>query len=116
MDEVLKVHKVVANAKSICYAGLTNIKTRERVPYVLPHICLQETFYYFILAFLAKEGINSNINKIVCYMYICMRGGTYAHGTLAKTRSKFNLVRCFVHLWVYKLEKWMQNTRNMAIK
>ncbi len=27
-------------------------KTPERVP---PHICLQETFYYFILAFLAKE-------------------------------------------------------------
>ena len=48
----------------------------------LSHICLQEPFYYFILTFLKlKNGLNSNINKIVCYMYMYEGGGTY--GTLA---------------------------------
>ena len=35
-----------------------------------------ETYYYFILAFLAKER---NIKQIVCYMYM-MRGVHHGHG------------------------------------
>ena len=34
----------------LCFLPLS-----ERVPYVPPQICLQETCYYFVLAFLAKE-------------------------------------------------------------
>ncbi len=87
LTSIIEPCSIATYASDICFSNKS-----ERVPYVpTSHMfCLQETFYYFILAFLKKlkNGINININKIVCYMYIMYEG---VHIELLQTNQKLLL-------------------------